>query len=276
MGYSHKYFYWYYNRGKNKLLFSLGISFFFWFFLGTAQPFGISSDNLSGFFLLMLWLLLPSISWLLSILAIDFMVEKISKKLNKRNYKLDVLFWGIKIFLVVHFVYLIRNIYCDWNCFDSLEYMQLWFCCILIFILFYIPFSFYSRYKYYKSLVGENKELATNVGVLGHGKQKLEIDLNSIIFLKSDDNYVDVFYVSPNYESIKKDVLRTTLKSVESQCQNAPQFIRVHRSYIINLQFLKRESYNHSKNFMLLTAVDREWKIPISRTYFQKIKKVIA
>jgi DNA-binding LytR/AlgR family response regulator len=94
-------------------------------------------------------------------------------------------------------------------------------------------------------------------------KQKSEyskIDLDQITYIKSQD--VNILIHLKNHESLKT---RTTLESFETQLNH--DFIRVHRSYIINIKAIKKVFKEH-----LLISKDI---IPIGNKYKSKTLNIL-
>lgn len=61
---------------------------------------------------------------------------------------------------------------------------------------------------------------------------------NEVFFIKGDKDYVWIETLEKNYNVYKK------LIEMESSLANAKQFVRVHKSYIVNLDFAKRVEGN--------------------------------
>lgn len=91
------------------------------------------------------------------------------------------------------------------------------------------------------------------------------IPFDEIIYLEADGSYVRVNCLNGRYRLISKN-----LKYFENILDDVPQFLRTHRSYLVNLRFLafysRSESALHLKN---------DVKIPISRERKQKVMSTI-
>ncbi len=92
------------------------------------------------------------------------------------------------------------------------------------------------------------------------GNEKIQLPLRNLIYLKSSDNYTEVYYNEG--ERINKKMLRTTLGSIENNLKSKYLF-RIHRSYIINLLKIDSVTGNSNKCDVILNNV--ETPIPISR-----------
>ncbi|WP_456462020.1 LytR/AlgR family response regulator transcription factor [Lutibacter sp.] len=90
----------------------------------------------------------------------------------------------------------------------------------------------------------------------------IKIALNDLMFVKAEDNYSRLFTGKNSF------ILSQTLKKVETKLPDS-KFIRIHRSFIINLKFV--DKYKEGSIFI------KEHKLPIGRSYqeefFKKIQK---
>ena len=119
-----------------------------------------------------------------------------------------------------------------------------------------------------RSSIGPETSSDNNVIVLlGNNKSdKLELDQSDLLLVKAQDNYV-MLYIR---DKDKRHILRSTLKEISSQL-NA-DFLKVHRSYIINKTKVEKLVGNKSKSHVLLH--DLKTKIPVSRNIFDQVKSL--
>lgn len=68
-----------------------------------------------------------------------------------------------------------------------------------------------------------------------NGKAVVHMATRNILYFKSEDNYIFLYYKSDN--ELKKELIRTNLKKLE-QDLSLQNFIRIHRSYMINIENL--------------------------------------
>lgn len=269
---SHKYFHWYYYQNRNHLFFNIGLGIFIWLFLGLTLPFGLYENNLSNTFQLFLFLLPFGLIWPLIAYGVEAFYHLFGKRKLSESPALDFKFYLLKLFILVHTYFIFRNFMCDWKCVDGAEYLELWFACLLMFLLFYIPFSLYARYRYFRNMVGGEKgQESHGITVSGEGKNTLEIIPDQVIFIKSDDNYVEIVQADKT-GGTTTTVFRARLKSVARQLHSHSQFIRVHRSYLVNLQFLEKKGQRDS---VLLKYGTWTKEIPVSRKYKQEVLDLI-
>jgi len=95
---------------------------------------------------------------------------------------------------------------------------------------------------------------------------ELQLQAPELIYLQSDGNYLDVYYL--NGGELQKKVIRNRLKALESQLP-AVLFFRCHNRFIVNGQHIIKVEGN-ARNLMLhLKSVPEG--IPVSRTRAREI-----
>ncbi len=100
------------------------------------------------------------------------------------------------------------------------------------------------------------------------GAVQLRLHLEELLLLKSDGNYLEVYYLDSEKGLVHK-LLRNRLKYFEQEWQELP-FLRIHNRYLINTAHL-REWQGNAKNFSIrLKAIDK-W-LPVSRTKVAELK----
>lgn len=101
--------------------------------------------------------------------------------------------------------------------------------------------------------------------------ENLKLKVSDIAFIKTADNYVEVFF--KENEVFKKKLLRNTLKNIELQLKPYSIFIRCHRTAIVNFHYVEKLNRNYS-NFWL-SIKGNTVQVPVSRQYLAKIKETI-
>jgi DNA-binding LytR/AlgR family response regulator len=96
----------------------------------------------------------------------------------------------------------------------------------------------------------------------GNDKNHLRINPKSIIYLCSNDNYVTIATMKDN--GINKVTIRGTLKSAEYELRKNTRFIRCHKCYIVNMDFVDKVA-GHSQN-MKIKLLHTDDVIPVSRS----------
>ncbi len=101
--------------------------------------------------------------------------------------------------------------------------------------------------------------------------EKLTLTLADVVLIKSADNYVEIIFQEDNH--LKKKLIRNTLKNVENQIRVYSNFIRCHRTCIVNthhVEKLEKSYHNH-----WITVKGLEEPIPVSRQYLLKLKEIV-
>ena len=83
------------------------------------------------------------------------------------------------------------------------------------------------------------------------GKEELKLELNDILIIKSVENYVEIFWSESN--SVKKMLIRSSLKKVNELLSINPIIFQCHRSFIINIKHIKRIIGNSQGYKLLMT-----------------------
>jgi len=118
----------------------------------------------------------------------------------------------------------------------------------------------------------ENGEDEEEINILSDNKSdKLNLKFKDIIFIKSADNYIEICYMEK--DAVEKKLLGSTLRNIESQLSNRRNFIKCHRTRIVNIMYVDKvvRSYG-SYNIKLNCCNDN---IPVSRQYLMQVKVAV-
>lgn len=102
------------------------------------------------------------------------------------------------------------------------------------------------------------------------GENKLSLSSNSLIYIESADNYVEINYVSQN--KINKFLLRNSMKRMEEALVGT-NVCRCHRSFIVNMEHVTAMRRNADELEMEFRIPEIK-KIPISKTYAEKVSEM--
>lgn len=105
----------------------------------------------------------------------------------------------------------------------------------------------------------------------GNRSERLKIPLDTLLFIRSAENYVEVHHIHKGQAKMK--LLRTTLKSIENQLEAYPLIIRCHRKCLVNIdkiEKLKRVSGGHA---IIISGFEDD--ISVSRQYLLQVKEAI-
>jgi two-component system response regulator LytT len=113
----------------------------------------------------------------------------------------------------------------------------------------------------------KNQEIPQEINVLPEsifikiGNKYVKVQLRDVHYIKSDDKYLEIITASGTY------IVRATMESMLNSLKSH-NFIRVHRSYSINMRHLKEVNGEY------ITVV--ETKIPVGRVYRDDLLKIIS
>jgi hypothetical protein len=96
-------------------------------------------------------------------------------------------------------------------------------------------------------------------------KETFTIDTNSIIYIKSEDNYVTIHYENRN--DVKEKMIRISLTKIHKQLKI---LIKVHRSYLVNPEYIVKIKGHSQAAKLRLKQIDTT--IPISKTHYSHVK----
>jgi DNA-binding LytR/AlgR family response regulator len=83
---------------------------------------------------------------------------------------------------------------------------------------------------------------------------------------------VEIYY--SDHDSIRKKLVRNTLKNIEQLLRPYDQFIRCHRTFIIQVGHIERIHLKINSSYVVLKKLDE--RIPVSRQYVLKLKEAMA
>lgn len=109
--------------------------------------------------------------------------------------------------------------------------------------------------------------ITDNKGVL-----RLTLKLDNLYYIKSDGNYVKVFYIKKG--EVSTFLLRSKIQAIEETFANTP-LVRCHRTYIVNINKIKILRNEPEGYYIDFDRPELE-SIPMSKTYSDKIVKKFA
>jgi len=262
------------EKKNHRFLALVFFSGFIYVFLLIFQPFGISNIQyykpvyVAGFF---------GITF--AVLLFSFLVAPI---IFKNLFDFDK--WTIKknaIFIVIQFliVTVLNWIYNSTIGYGITEQFSLFFFVFITVSVGIIP-TLFLIYFIEKNLSRKNQHIATNFNKsIQHRTNKSEnpkiklisqnkdetiiIELKQLICIKSEGNYLKVFFSLEN--EIKSKLIRNSIKNIEEHLIIFENIIRCHRSYIVNFDTVKRMTGN-ARNFNL--HIEKlGFTIPVSRSF---------
>lgn len=92
--------------------------------------------------------------------------------------------------------------------------------------------------------------------------ESFSIELTDLIFVKSADNYVEIYFTDKN--KLNRKLIRNSMKELEICFQNYPEIFRCHKSYFVNIDQVINSSGNAQGLKLHLKNTDE--LIPVSRS----------
>ena len=103
------------------------------------------------------------------------------------------------------------------------------------------------------------------------GKLKMSINVDSLYYVESQDNYVKIYYDSDG--KLCNYMLRSTTKSIEAKF--GEWLVRCHRGYLVNKN--KIRIFRNDRDGMYICLMhDNIRQIPVSKSYASNIQRAIA
>lgn len=87
---------------------------------------------------------------------------------------------------------------------------------------------------------------------------KFDFEIENMLFAKAEGNYVELYFRNGS-----KKLRRTTIKKLESDLKLAPFVIKTHRSYLVNIHYIRNVSGN-AQGYKLKLK-DYSETVPVSR-----------
>ena len=266
------------NKGKWKLIFITGIVAFV--FINIFEPFGIYSiPNKNEFeIFLEIGIALLSVTGMLTLS--QFLLRRI---LNIQRFTyLTIVYWFIFESILIGAVWSLLTVLIDGGI--DTPFFNLWITniieCVFLIGLPYFATLFYLGFKEKSRKVAllqeEISKEKINPGAIvsfkeNSNKEKLDLRLEDVLYIESNDNYVVIHYIIN--QKTEKSLLRNTIKNLEKELQPYG-IVRCHRSYMVNtLNIIKKEKT--PKGFNLFLKSDENAIIPVSKSYTSEMEKII-
>ncbi len=119
--------------------------------------------------------------------------------------------------------------------------------------------------------VAEHVEQSPEVFLSESQNDKLEVLPEYIMLVKSADNYVEIIYRDD--DEVKQKLMRNTMKNIQQQLKKYPEFVRCHRTCIVNTDYILNLTNSYKGHRLTLLHLDEE--LPVSRQYLLDIKGIL-
>lgn len=181
------------------------------------------------------------------------LAQKVLKKPLQTLSYISWITW--EIFTGTNVTFLLFNYFWNWTELYWFAYFLLLFeyTCVVIFPIFIINKLYQKQSKAKSEILYFYSE---------NGKNKISLQPDAFLYLKSEDNYIKVFYLSDN--QVKNQLLRNSLKNIETTYSKSPYILRCHRGYIINPKKIIK-TFENNRNFQVEIA--HHITLPVSQKY---------
>lgn len=106
----------------------------------------------------------------------------------------------------------------------------------------------------------------------GHSKNDFRTNPRNIVYLCSNDNYVTIVTIKDNIQN--KTTIRGTMKYAEEELNKNSRFVRCHKCFIVNLDFVEKVTGNNQNMRIRLTPSGTE--IPVARSKSDQVTRRIG
>jgi len=259
---------------KHKIIISFLFSLFIFVFLITFQPFGLDDIKyykpifISGFFVITFLSLLIRFFFVPLFFPKFFDADKWTVGKN-----LFAIFLVIMIITILNWLYnstIGKNITEQYNIF-SFIFITIsvgFFPTILLVVLtekhLNKKHTIIAQNITNKIKIEPTVDKTEIINIVSENKsEKISIELNKLICLKSDGNYVNVYFYKNG--TIKKQLVRNSLTKLMKQLIIFENIKRCHRSYIVNFSNVEKVSGNARNYNLHINNLD--FTVPVSRNF---------
>jgi hypothetical protein len=194
-------------------------------------------------------------------------IQLILKKLQNNNTILKSATYLFSSLVVSLLFFLIFTIYKEYY----LSYFAAFLITGMVYSLFDFSVQFFTSLSQNNSIISldskteANKTDGSKMFSLtdSRGKNRLSIQLQSIICFEANDNYVTIYYEDAS-ENLVKKLERISMKRIEEFLgEENNDFLRIHKSYIINTKFIIQVLGKAQAQKVRLKHLNEE--LPVSR-----------
>jgi predicted house-cleaning noncanonical NTP pyrophosphatase (MazG superfamily) len=107
--------------------------------------------------------------------------------------------------------------------------------------------------------------------VSDYQKDSLAIKVSSLLFIRSANNYIEVFWKERG--SVRNQMVRCSMAYSEELLKEYKFIIKCHRSYIVNISYIDRFEGNLQGYKLFFENID--FPIPVSKSFASKLQEMI-
>ncbi len=263
-------------KHNTKIIFFISVGVFVFLFL--FQPLQIDElVNRDKYFLVFGLGVITFLSLSLNLLILPSLFPKILNG-SAWNVKKEI-FWDIWILFTVSVGYFLY--------YKALGIMEFGFSMIITLILIAIvPISVLivlNRHRLLRSHLKSANELNVKLKeyksipdrlvhfVSDYQKDNLSIKVSLILFVRSANNYIEVFWKED--QEVKNQMVRLSLTKAEEMLMDYKFIFKCHRSYMINVNHIDKIEGSTQGYRLYFEKVD--FPVPVSKIYVHKLKELI-
>jgi len=254
-----------------KLAMVIGVGLFTYLFLYTFQPYGIHKVVKVNPLLITGYGILVSFSLFISY----FILPKIfSFYFSPRSWTVqkEAIFLMVSFLIISTLNYFYHNIFVAKHMpeFSYLRFVSVVFSIgifpVLLIIFMVERYLFKKHNSNTNSIIEEiskNKKEFVAIPSDNLKEASFTVDIDDIFYAQSNNNYTTIIYL--NDQVIKQKLIRVTLKTVSGILEQYPQFIRCHRSFLVNKKQISKVMGNARTLEVELNKIKKS--IPVSRSF---------
>ena len=251
-------------------------------FIGLFQPIGIfegfDKSNMFNWIVLMGFGLMSGLMTFLYGVLLPMNFPRVFENLTILT---AAIYYALFFFLVASANYFYKSFWEGISGFSWIEFFSVFKYTFLIGIFPMIFILFWIQQKRMKSNLKAaqqiNDKLKYESGLeeitihSGNNKSILRLNAHSFLYAENADNYVWMYYEKDS--KLQKNLVRTSLKNIERAFSNVNAVVRIHRSYIVNLNKVTNAEGN--SRGLTLNLVKIENILPVSRKYFKIVTEYL-
>lgn len=259
-----------FRKKTSQLIHIVALPIFFFAFMLIYRPFDVYSDFSLGRFSFGVNVTLISCVIFGSVSILRALFCLIRNRIDWITY----FFWCIlemtvTVFFVALYVWLMDR--CTDAYFIVVARACAWIYTVLIYPYVIISLAFF-LVSQYRSSHTQTESSESKIKFYDERKSlKLVVLSSSVLYIAAEENYVNINYLEG--DNIKSYLLRTTMKSIESLC-NEHGLLRCHRSYYINREHIK--ALRKDKEGVIIAELDHATTpIPVTKRYYDDVSAAL-
>lgn len=254
------------KRNRKNLMWVVLVGIASSLFILLYQPFGI--ENATGEWFVDMIIISLGVLFILSVLFMEWLIPSIFPK-PFRNWTLGkaLLWYALVILFIGAMQFLYKSFWSNFQEFTWSDFLGVLARTLGIGIT--VSFFVTGIWQYFNRRRLSLISSAETYTVTSQSGKEISLNLKDILYISSDDNYVDIHYESEGERN--KLVFRSSLKNVEKQIVNPlSPILRCHRRYLINSEHFEID--NPSNRNMTIKLKIHGDSIPVSGQYTTAVK----